>query len=142
MAKDQYGNEITEEMREFHKNRTMFAFCGSVLTTISNTDQSHMDWFMERGWIKSIDDPVFEHIIRGYFNLTGIYFYKGVHFTRDDDLDEFIRRNLNLLTDAYRSRFGECNHVPVFSGMKTEGGSYWPIKLVTVINPSSEEVQG
>jgi len=112
--RDVYDNVVTSELKNFHKSRIMFALIGEQGFHKEYSESSHAEWFIQEGWIKDINDPEFETIIRGYFNPYGIFFYKGIGFSEleDKDFDGF-----NICIE-YLKPLIKYN-LPVFSGLNS-----------------------
>jgi hypothetical protein len=77
-------------IRAFHKQRVMFVFYNGELHRKYHTEQSHIEWFLQEGWIQNSQDEKFNDLIRGYYDETGIYFYKGHAFSTDKELENFV----------------------------------------------------
>jgi len=99
---DKYGNPITDEINKLHENRTMLAVIDNKLIKKKASKQSHKDWFIEEKWIGNSSDTVFENIIRGYFDNTGIYFYKGDDFSTDESLELFVKHNITIIQSVIK----------------------------------------
>jgi len=123
LNRDAYGNIVNDEMKNFHKSRTMFALIGEQVFHKENSEDSHVDWFIKEDWIKDINDPTFEAIIRGYFNPFGIFFYKGIGFYGLQDND-FVSFNICI---TYLKTLIQDN-LPVYSGLNScsESSAYIP----------------
>jgi len=80
-----YGIDSSDSsIKLFHVSRRMFAIKENKLFLApENVDYSHAKWFEIKGWISPEDDSLMDTITRGYFDSTGIYFYKGYDFRID-----------------------------------------------------------
>jgi hypothetical protein len=113
--KDAYGNIVTDEIKQFHKQRTMFALIKGHFFYMENSEKSHIDWFIDEGWITDKDDPAFETTIRGYFNHSGVFFYKGMKFDAlnyETDINEFLYC-IQIIKPLIKE------NLPVFWGLNT-----------------------
>lgn len=66
-----YTNDKT---RDFHNSRTIFAYYDDKLNFCTEKGLSHYEWLVGRGLFS---DVVFEELVRGYQDETGVYFYAG-----------------------------------------------------------------
>ena len=92
-----YGiDSSSEKVKSFHSSRRMFAIKENKLYLAPvNVTYSHAKWFELEGWMDPDNDYLMEIITRGYFDLTGVYFYKGYDFDVDKDSEEAMLSSLN-----------------------------------------------
>jgi hypothetical protein len=50
-------------IRAFHKQRIMFVFYNGELHRKYHTEQSHIEWFLQEGWIQNSQDEKFNDLI-------------------------------------------------------------------------------
>lgn len=89
---------IHKKILNIHKKRVMIAVISDNIHTLANSEISHMEWFIRKGWIKDEADTRFNEIIRGYIDSTGVYLYKA-DFTTDDELENWVISNRERIND-------------------------------------------
>lgn len=96
-----YGiDSSSPKIKSFHASRQMFAIKEhSLFLAPENVKYSHAKWFELRGWMNSKDDSLMDTLTRGYFDSTGVYFYKGYDFIIDDESEREMLSNLATLVD-------------------------------------------
>jgi hypothetical protein len=116
--------------RAFHKQRIMFVFHNGELHIKYHTEQSHIEWFLQEGWIQDMQDEKFNDLIRGYYDKTGIYFYKGHAFSTDKDLENFVVNLKKTLQLAIKQP-----GLPVYCGVTPSklGEIFKPVKFMYVL---------
>lgn len=78
---------------KFHAQRRMFYFQGTYLMLAKSGDlRSHKEWMTAEGV-----GHLFNKVIRGYADDTGIYLYKGEDFTLPGEDLEAARRGAMLV---------------------------------------------
>lgn len=96
-----YGiNSSSKSVTSFHSQRRMFAIKDSILYLApENVSYSHAKWFELKGWISPKDDSFMNTLTRGYFDLTGIYFYKGYDFSLDTSCENEMLKFISSLIE-------------------------------------------
>ena len=122
---DKYGYKETNDIKQFHMSRIMFAIKDDKLYIADNTSNSHATWFSDMGWITESNDELMNSIVRGYVNSSGIYFYKGYNFEADSDSEKIM---ISKLSDLVRHL--ELSRLTmVYAGVvKQEGVGVFPPK--------------
>ena len=85
MNEEIFSKEIGEHIRNRHLCRRMYAIIdGQLKVDESNDPRHHWEWFVEEGWIKDLNDPIFAEIVRGNVTNEGdLHFYIGKDFGID-----------------------------------------------------------
>lgn len=127
---EEFVSEENDAVKSFHAGRKMIVFRGERIFYKDNTTQSHADWFTFRGWISNSGDERFEDIIRGYIDDTGVYFYKGVDFKTDEQMELFIKDRLHMISRFVRQF--SYQPIKVYCGVKKGevGQKYAPISYI------------
>lgn len=124
---ERYGiDSSSSKIKSFHSSRRMFAIKDrELLLAPENVTYSHAKWFEIMGWMDSDDDSLMEKLTRGYFDLTGVYFYKGYNF----DVDEISEKEMISVLKDLVDRSNINPELHLFGGKtKQEIGGNWPIK--------------
>lgn len=125
---DEYGNEVTTELQNLHRQRRMFAIIENQLFITEKGDlRSHLKWFIDEGWINNKNDIMFAQIVRGFVSLEGdIYFYKGLNFTIDTESQEELLKFLTEIVEKLKLN----PKSKIFGGMIKQGKTgKWPPKI-------------
>jgi len=121
---ERYGIVENEEVKKRHRSRRMFAIVnGSLKIAEPRVEYSHAVWFVQQGWIKNHDDPVFYEIVRGNVDKDqNIYFYVGYDF---DITEESEKLFFTYLSDLVRAL--EIKSSGIVSGglVKAAPGVQW-----------------
>lgn len=110
----------------FHEQRRMFVVRdGRLELGPFNSPLSHRDWFLAEDWV-----GLFEGAVRGFFDETGIYFYRGATFASDPEVEETAVSLVPVFEEL-----GLPAGLPVFAGMvRQETTGRWPpLKQVAVL---------
>lgn len=98
---------ITEEERTWHRSRRMLVFIDHSLHVAPPWDErGHREWFAEAGWANA-----YENNVRGFYDSTGLYLYKGADYRCDDDVRRAVRNNMDLISCQVPAG------LPVYGGM-------------------------
>jgi hypothetical protein len=96
-----YGIEEDRQVRNYHRNRRMFAIRNNKLFIADQgADFSHADWFNKLGWISESNDEEMASITRGAVEPTGVFFYVGYNFEVTDIAETEMLRYLSELVTA------------------------------------------
>jgi len=122
---NKYGTDSsTEKRKSFHRSRRMFAIKENKLFIApENVTYSHANWFELLGWINSEDDSLMNLLTRGYFDDTGIYFYRGYDFHIDEKAEKDMLGFISELVE----KFSLSKNLHLFGGkIKQEIDGKWP----------------
>ena len=87
-----------KEVKKFHLERTMFAIINNKLYIASKqTIESHAEWFENLGF--EVTEKFMDKNPRGFFDSSGIYFYKGYDFSIDKISEKIFFNFLSQLVD-------------------------------------------
>jgi len=102
MEKDRYGfDPENAEIKSFHSQRRMFLILNSkIYISPENVTWSHAKWFEELGFDPS--DEFMNKNPRGYYDITGLHFYKGYNFSISTETEEIILGNLEKLANKLK----------------------------------------
>ncbi len=97
-----YGiDSSSSNVKSFHASRRMFAIKDNTLYLASEkVTYSHAKWFELECWMNSKEDSLMTTLTRGYFDSTGVYFYKGYDFIIDEACEKEMFSNLATLVNA------------------------------------------
>src|SRR3989344_3738130 len=95
------GRKVTEAIKKMHLGRRMFGVIDDELKIAQpNNPLSHLEWFLNEGWIVNYQDKSFEEIVRGMVSPEKeIYFYVGKHFSINEKTEQIFFRHLPELAE-------------------------------------------
>lgn len=117
--------KLEKSKEEYHKTRRIFAIIDNKLRIAREKyPGSHDEWFIEKGWIKDINDSRYEEITRGMIAPDGdIYFYVGKELRLTDKAKKEFLSKLKELAEKFKLSL----ETEIFGGMiKKEVGVQWP----------------
>ena len=96
---DRYGFDPEDErIKEFHSQRRMFLILDSkVYISPDNVIWSHAQWFEKLGFNPT--EEFMNQNPRGYYDNTGLYFYKGYDFSLSKETEKIVLENLKELVN-------------------------------------------
>jgi hypothetical protein len=98
---DKYGIKENQEVKDYHKNRRMFAIKdGELFIADAGLDYSHAEWFKNLGWMDRREADPINTVTRGALEKDGIYFYKGYDFQVDEKSRQQFMNCLKELVDT------------------------------------------
>lgn len=111
-----------EEIKKFHSQRRMFLILNSeIYLSPENVTWSHAQWFEKLGFNPT--DKFINKNPRGYYDTTGLYFYKGHDFSLSEEIEKIVLENLKKLVD----KTGVSIETHLFGGiMKQSKPGKWP----------------
>ncbi len=95
-----------EKVVAFHKQRRMLAIIeGELHLAPQGDERDHKTWFDHSGWSRIFDD-----VVRGFIDPTGIYVYRGEHFFDPLFVDQDLADHADLIDAPPQT--------PVWAGMQ------------------------
>ena len=120
-----YGIDSKDKrVKEFHLQRQMFVIIDNIIyTSPKNVIWTHLDWFKSLGF-NSLHKIMTKNP-RGYYDNTGLYFYKDYDFSIDENSEKVVLDNLENLANKLEIPL----ETHLFGGIirKEESGK-WPPK--------------
>lgn len=107
---EKYGIEETDDVKNFHRSRRMFAIHHDTLYIAEeNADYSHAEWFKRLGWMDESNDSIMDVIVRGYIKEQTIFFYVGYDFSVNDTAVKIMHHHVPDL--AGRLKLGDDTQI-------------------------------
>lgn len=121
-----YGIKEDESIKQFHRNRRMFAIHQNNLWIAEpNLPYSHAVWFEKLGWITPENDDLMNSTTRGAVYLNGdVYFYVGYDFQITSEAENEFFEHLPELVE----RLNLSPRAKIFGGKIKQATRPWPVR--------------